>query len=817
MLTCAKCGSSVALPADPRALTAACGRCGSSVDLASMRTIADVRAETAPPDDLLATGRVLSGYRIEGLLGRGGMAAVYKATQLSLHRPVALKVLPRTLAQNPAFVARFNREAGALAALNHPNIINIIDRGVEGEIYFFVMEFVDGTDLQAVLSQGRPSPPESVRIAAQVCAALDYAHKRGVIHRDIKPGNIMIDRNGTVKVTDFGIAHLAGNPETSFGLTVAGAAMGTVNYMAPEQRTDARQVDARADLYALGVVLYEMLTGQIPLGAFEPPSRVNPEADPRLDAVVVRALKPNPKDRFAGAQEMASALSPLAGASVPRPTEAAASTPAPPSTLPCPQCQSENRADAKFCLNCGKTLIESCPKCRKSIRAGAKFCDACGTNIGQVLTQIRENLKTKLGTAAGLEKEHRLPEALSELETILAAEGPELEELKAKAQDLKRRVLDAKEKLDAKFTIGQEHYDRKDFESAVAQWKKLPPALSYVKEAIGEAQRKIATRDQALHEAETAHASGKFEEALAAWQRATELVADPAPYRAQMEEAREKVAAAKYLEANRRATQATATRDFAGAVSAWTEALKWRPDDPVAKAELPKAEILKRSTERDAWIAKGEQAMAAGRAKEAVDCWQKALTLLVPDHPQLRADVNARLQSARARQSQDQKKTLIIAGAAGGGLLFLILLVVAIVLIANRDNKPSPGGGGGGTPPPVPGASNPAELFEKARLLIGQQQLEPLYGLHCDRYRNRTDFPTFVSNMKKQYFPYNQNGFNPQYMQFVQTGEQGGKTVIYWAYPGRWNPVYNRIEWDGNIYSYYFPVVQESNGWKFDP
>jgi serine/threonine protein kinase len=242
-----------------------------------MRTIADVATPpAASPDDLLPAGRMLSGYRIEQMLGRGGMATVYKATQLSLSRPVAIKVLPRTLAQNPSFVARFNREAGALAALSHPNVINIIDRGVEGEIYYFVMEFVDGTDLQGVIARGRPAPAEAVRILSQVCGALDYAHKRGVIHRDIKPGNVMIDRNGTVKVTDFGIAHLAGTQETSFGLTMAGATMGTVNYMAPEQRTDARTVDARADIYAVGVVLYELLTGQLPLGAFDPPSSMNP-------------------------------------------------------------------------------------------------------------------------------------------------------------------------------------------------------------------------------------------------------------------------------------------------------------------------------------------------------------------------------------------------------------------------------------------------------------------------------------------------------------------------------------------------------------
>ncbi|NUN47467.1 MAG: serine/threonine protein kinase, partial [Candidatus Brocadiae bacterium] len=314
MLTCAKCGSSVPLPADPRALSTACGRCGSQVDLASLRTLADAPLPAAPIDaDALPPGKMLAGYRLERVLGRGGMAVVYKATQMSLSRAVAIKTLPRHLAANPAFVARFSREAGALASLSHPNIITIIDRGSEGDLYYFVMEYVDGTDVQALIAGNRPAPAEAVRIVTQVLSALEYAHRRGVIHRDIKPGNVMIASDGAVKVTDFGIAHLAGGQGTSLGLTMAGAQMGTVNYMAPEQRVDAGRVDARADLYAAGVVLYELLTGQLPLGAFEPASRVNPAVDPRLDAVVTRALKPDPAARFTSAAEMAAALAPLAG------------------------------------------------------------------------------------------------------------------------------------------------------------------------------------------------------------------------------------------------------------------------------------------------------------------------------------------------------------------------------------------------------------------------------------------------------------------------------------------------------------------------
>ncbi|MBI2898903.1 MAG: protein kinase [Planctomycetes bacterium] len=785
MLTCTKCGSSVALPADPKELTTSCARCGSSVDLASMRTMAEPAAPAAA-DDTLAPGRALAGYRIEQLLGRGGMAAVYKATQLSLNRPVAIKVLPRALAQNPAFVTRFGREAGALASLNHPNIINIIDRGSEGDLYYFVMEFVDGTDLHARLASQTPRPAEAIQIVLQVCAALEYAHKRGIIHRDIKPGNIMLDRNGTVKVTDFGIAHLAGTQDTGFGLTMAGAAMGTVNYMAPEQRTDARTVDGRADIYALGVMLYEMLALQLPLGAFEPPSKLVPGLDPRLDAVVTKALKQDPRARFASARELAAALQPLAMAGPTPPPEAQPTVVAPPPSLACPHCRSENHADARFCLTCGKTLIESCPKCRKNVRAGARFCDACGTNIGEYLTQVMEDLKTRIATAARLETEGKLAEAITTLDGVLGAEGPDLDEVKAKAKERKAAIVAAKEKLDAEFRAGQDLYDRKEFEKAIAAWVKLPATLAYAQEAIGEAKKRIESREQALREAAAAHAAGRFEEALQHWQRAADLVADPAHFRAKMEEARAKVAGAKYVECNRRATQAAAAQDHATAEAAWAEALKWKPDDPLAKSELQKAEILKRGAERDAQIAKGDQAAATGKHKEAMDCWQKAVALLVPDNPQIRAELNRKIQAARTKHGQEAQKLILILGGAGVGFLFLVAIIVAIVLIASKDDKKSissPSGSGASAPR---GAGTSHELFESMKQAMRSKDLEGLWNLHSGRFRGAKNRDQFNREVQNYFGPWNPNGFNPDYMTAVpgEPTPYGDGYVFAWTYGG---------------------------------
>lgn len=267
----------------------------------------------------------LPGYDLLELLGRGGMGEVWRARQQSLSRMVAIKLLPETLSKNPEFVARFRKEATALASLSHPNIIQIIDRGVSGDQYYFVMEYVHGRSLRELM--GQPVPPaEVLPLLSQICRAVEEAHANGIIHRDLKPENILVDDRGHVKVADFGLAGIqAGAKELQ--LTATAVAMGTVNYMAPEQRRDARNVDGRADLYSLGVIFYELLTAELPLGRFKLPSEKVPGLDPRLDAIVVRALDPDPDARPQRASEIDAAIAPLlaelggAPAPVPRPAK----------------------------------------------------------------------------------------------------------------------------------------------------------------------------------------------------------------------------------------------------------------------------------------------------------------------------------------------------------------------------------------------------------------------------------------------------------------------------------------------------------------
>ncbi len=247
-----------------------------------------------------AGGVEIPGYELREILGKGGMGEVWRGVQRSLGREVAIKILPPKLAKDPEFVTRFEKEATALASLSHPNIIQIIDRGISQSHYYFVMEYVAGRSLREVMNAGKVSAQEALKIVAQICRAIDYAHEKEIIHRDLKPENILIDERGHVKVADFGLAGIQ-HSEARLHLTGTAVAMGTVNYMAPEQRRDARNVDGRADLYSLGVVLYELLTGELPIGRFKLPSQRVEGLDARVDLIVAKALEPDPKVRYARA------------------------------------------------------------------------------------------------------------------------------------------------------------------------------------------------------------------------------------------------------------------------------------------------------------------------------------------------------------------------------------------------------------------------------------------------------------------------------------------------------------------------------------
>jgi predicted Ser/Thr protein kinase len=274
------------------------------------------------PPPLVEIAKLFPQLEILGLLGAGGMGAVYKARQPALDRIVALKVLPSHNSEGVNFAERFNREARALARLNHPNIVAVYEFGDAGGLHFFIMEFVDGANLRQLEQAGRLAPREALQIIPQICDALQYAHDEGVVHRDIKPENVLVDRKGRVKIADFGLAKILGQEADTLRLTAEGQVMGTPHYMAPEQVEKPLSVDHRADIYALGVVFYEMLTGDLPLGKFSPPSRKY-QLDVRLDDVVLRALENDPARRYQQASEVKTQVENIAG------TPAPSTTPAP--------------------------------------------------------------------------------------------------------------------------------------------------------------------------------------------------------------------------------------------------------------------------------------------------------------------------------------------------------------------------------------------------------------------------------------------------------------------------------------------------------
>jgi serine/threonine protein kinase/nitrous oxidase accessory protein NosD len=302
---CPSCGKP--LPAGAPA-----GLCPACLLAQGMQTDAEISGGTTrfvpPPLDEIT--QLFPQLEVMSLLGAGGMGAVYKARQPALDRMVALKILPAT-GGGALSEERFNREARALARLSHPNIVAVHEFGRAGNLHFFLMEFVDGANLRQLQRSQLISPKQALQIIPQICDALQYAHDEGVVHRDIKPENVLLDRKGRVKIADFGLAKILGTDPEAGRLTVEGQVMGTPHYMAPEQVERPLAVDHRADIYSLGVVFYEMLTGDLPLGKFAPPSR-KVHVDVRLDDVVLRALENDPERRYQNASDVKQGVETIA-------------------------------------------------------------------------------------------------------------------------------------------------------------------------------------------------------------------------------------------------------------------------------------------------------------------------------------------------------------------------------------------------------------------------------------------------------------------------------------------------------------------------
>ncbi|MCE9635653.1 MAG: serine/threonine protein kinase [Planctomycetes bacterium] len=318
--TCPTCGAALA----PDATKGACPACLLEAGLATGG--APAGPDRVPTIEELAPK--FPGLEIEALVGRGGMGVVFRARHKALDREVALKILSASIATDRAFADRFQREARALAKLQHPNIVAVHDFGTTDGLFWLVMEYVDGVNVREAMVSGQVGSAQALAIVPQICDALQYAHEHGVVHRDIKPENILLDKAGRVKVADFGLAKLMDRAVSDASLTGAGQVMGTLHYMAPEQWERPKEVDHRADIYSLGVVFYEMLTGELPVGRFEPPSK-RVQVDVRLYEIVLHSLERQRERRYQNVSEMKSAVGGVSVAVAATPAPATAASPAP--------------------------------------------------------------------------------------------------------------------------------------------------------------------------------------------------------------------------------------------------------------------------------------------------------------------------------------------------------------------------------------------------------------------------------------------------------------------------------------------------------
>ena len=328
MKLCPKCGKALA----PDALLGLCPECMMKAGLETEAQAARAPRPATPAFAVADVAKHFPQLEILELLGQGGMGVVFKARQPQLDRLVALKIMLPEFAKDPAFAERFTREARALARLNHPNIVAVYDFGQtltpalshpmgeggasatgEGGFFYFIMEYVDGANLREMLHGGHLTSEQAFTIVPKICDALQFAHDEGIMHRDIKPENILIDKKGRVKIADFGLAKILGQETAGETITVTGMGMGTPRYMAPEQIENAKAVDHRADIYSLGVVFYEMLTGELPLGRFAPPSQ-KVQVDVRLDEVVLHTLEKEPGRRYQHASEVKTAVEQISSA-----------------------------------------------------------------------------------------------------------------------------------------------------------------------------------------------------------------------------------------------------------------------------------------------------------------------------------------------------------------------------------------------------------------------------------------------------------------------------------------------------------------------
>ena len=432
-------------------------------------------------------------YEIQETIGRGGMGEVLRAVDKRLDRPVAIKRLLGELGSSRKAAQRFMIEAKSIAALNHFNVVQIYDYGRAADGPFIVMELVEGGSLAEKLEAGALELDESIDLGCQLCDALGAAHQRGIIHRDIKPANVLMTPEGVPKLSDFGLAR---QETADGGQTQAGAVLGTLDFMPPEQKVDARQTDARSDLWSLGATLYQMVTGKSPRVI-----RLS-ELPGSLTDVLGKVLEDAPADRYQTAGEFREALQSAvkdSGADLGDLGEGQ-----------CPSCGVKNDSSRKFCRECSANLQVDCLSCGKSILAWDKVCGQCGGNVLAALEERRSELDATKQEIESLRQEFRHADALIAIEPLVESQHPRLQEYSDWAtqlsaqlqQELSEKESEREKLLEAARASFRDHADQ----DAVQLLEQVPEPLrdDAVQKLLTEARGRTAEAERLRTEMSTA-------------------------------------------------------------------------------------------------------------------------------------------------------------------------------------------------------------------------------------------------------------------------------------------------------------------------
>ncbi len=625
-------------------------------------------------------GDVLGGFRIEEVIGAGAMAVVYKATQLSLDRTVALKILPKEFAKKPAFVRQFDSETDLLAALNHPSIVSIIDRGREGETYFFAMEYVEGTTLGELLATRELNEESFLRIVEQCAQALSYAHSKGVIHRDIKPANIMLNDQGMVKVADFGVAGLLA--EERARRKGKKKVMGTRGYMPPEQEVDVSQTDERSDIFSLGAVMYRMLTDRIPDRLPPvPPDRINPEVDPRLGKLVLTCLEMSPSRRYQSAEELLEAIRAFQR-EITRAEEV------------CPQCKKANPVTQKTCLHCGADLsrfFDLCPECGAENRIDVEVCMGCGISLSQLRQQTAVRISNLEARARRLAGQHDFKRAIAELQSVLDVKGKVFQRAREKAGRLiegykAQRVKYYTDRMDEGKRLAVEGKLRESVEvlqsvpEELAERAHVASFIERVKTSMELAKKKVAAISAALEE-------GRYDEVEKAIDGIAQTWVDCPGLeeaRVQLEGSRETEKMLEYQLGQVR--QLLQDGEFLKAREASDFAASTMPNDPRVKKLAAAIDRAEKDALFQNVVAEARKVFEQGEIADAILYWAEAGDLLPPNdgrHKKLKANV-ARAQNMlrgaleEQRQARQQRtRTLVVVLAV---MVVLVSLVGGLIL-----------------------------------------------------------------------------------------------------------------------------------------